>query len=97
MNEDSYLIEAIRAPRFDPYRTCGARKARGPLPASKLDYHELLKPYLGRTYRHRFTGQVRFVYGGVLLSGREIFVQVSKSFKRSPRKALDWLRNAVEV
>ena len=96
MNEDSYLIEAIRAPRFDPYRTCGARNARGPLPPSKLDYEALLKPHFGKTYRHKFTTKKRHVRR-MLENGKVLLIGSTGGIERSPRKALDWLRNAVEV
>lgn len=80
----------------DPYRTCGARKARGPLPASKLDYEALLQPYYGKTYRHKFTTKKRHVRR-MLENGKVLLIGSTGGIERSPRKALDWLRNAEEV
>jgi hypothetical protein len=76
---------------------CGARNARGPLPASKRDYESLLQPYLGKAYRHRFTGQVRRLGEQQCPDGYVAMYNSTMGCWRSPRKALDWLRNAVEV
>ncbi len=75
---------------------CGARNARGPLPPSKLDYEALLKPYFGKTYRHKFTGQVRRV-GGQSCGDYVAMFNSTMGCWRLARKALDWLRNAEEV
>lgn len=88
---------------------CGARNARGPQPPSKLDYEALLKPYYGKTYRHKFTGQVRKLFEaqafdvpdtalfGVLKAPYRTLADATKLMWRHSRKALDWLRNAEEV
>lgn len=75
---------------------CGARNARGPLPPSKLDYEALLKPYFGKTYRHKFTTKRRHVRR-MLENGKVLLIGSTGGIERSPRKALDWLRNAEEV
>lgn len=91
------LPRASRSAFLDPYRGCGARNARGPLPPSKLDYEALLQPYYGKTYRHKFTGQVRRVGGQSCPDGYVAMFNSTMGCWRLARKALDWLRNAEEV
>ena len=108
-NSTNFLLAAMAAlppgPMIDPLPRgqrrigpkCGARNARGPLPPSKLDYEALLQPYFGKTYRHKFTGQVRRVGGQSCPDGYVAMFNSTMGCWRLARKALDWLRNAEEV
>lgn len=83
-------------PRF------GARHARGPLPPSKRDPLAECRRFDGKTMRHRFTKQVRRMFVRVLDERRGILFEQGRLeaiafIEREPRKALRWLRNAVEV
>jgi len=76
---------------------CGARKARGPLPSSKLDRFKQMVPYMGKAYRHRFTGQVRRLGEKQCPDGYVAMYNSTMGCWRPARKALDWLRNSEEV
>lgn len=122
MNQSAAILSlaAIFAGSYVPFRDAawghgdprrwrrgfGARRAYGPLPPSKRDPLAELRRFGGKTYRHRFTGQVRAVVvveiGGRI--GHVGFTQAhyersptGRWVPREPRKVLAWLRNAVEV